>query len=485
MVPNCGHPFSSNQMQRNPEETFWGNRSYTPEEFEILQATLDKQLGPEFLSTRPGPSVIRKLLYVEAWKVINIANNVFGFNGWSSSIEDITVDYVDCEAGRYSVGVSAITKIILKDGTYHTDTGYGSADNMKIKALAFEKAKKEAVTDAIKRTLRMFGNVLGNCLYDKSYAQHIIKLKVPPKKFEPDNLLREPEFSTVSNKRQSASNISKPNISQPSQSNQLFQNIHQNNNVVTENNEKGVSFQVQEKTNLNMKNVNNVNSVKDLNTADNVERLNSVDNSKTKDPLISSISSSNNDLQNNTISNIDRSSQTKEYTKEEIAAMFEEFDRQNNHYLSDFLNIDLDIGSDIEDNQQSESNKEIGHILQNEKIYFQNSITPNQGLHRSKDLFQDLKDSNMKQKKINNNILNQGCSYQNQLNYERSQLKNLKDSMNNNISLNQEVHQNLNPNHHLNQCIGIKRANVSPTNSYLNNQNGHHEQYHPPKKSKS
>ena len=32
----------------------------------------------------------------------------------------------------------------------------------------------------MKRTLRNFGNVLGNCLYDKSYTQEIVKIKVPP-----------------------------------------------------------------------------------------------------------------------------------------------------------------------------------------------------------------------------------------------------------------------------------------------------------------
>lgn len=42
------------------------------------------------------------------------------------------------------------------------------------------QCKKEAVTDAVKRTLRNFGNVLGNCLYDKSYTQEIVKIKVPP-----------------------------------------------------------------------------------------------------------------------------------------------------------------------------------------------------------------------------------------------------------------------------------------------------------------
>ena len=33
---------------------------------------------------------------------------------------------------------------------------------MKIKALSIEKARKEAVTDALKRTLKDFGIVLGN-----------------------------------------------------------------------------------------------------------------------------------------------------------------------------------------------------------------------------------------------------------------------------------------------------------------------------------
>ena len=42
------------------------------------------------------------------------------------------------------------------------------------------QCKKEAVTDAVKRTLRNFGNLLGNCLYDKSYTQEVVKIKIPP-----------------------------------------------------------------------------------------------------------------------------------------------------------------------------------------------------------------------------------------------------------------------------------------------------------------
>jgi hypothetical protein len=42
--------------------------------------------------------------------------------------------------------------------------------------MAFEKAKKEAVTDGLKRALKAFGNAMGNCLYDKNYLKKIQKI---------------------------------------------------------------------------------------------------------------------------------------------------------------------------------------------------------------------------------------------------------------------------------------------------------------------
>jgi hypothetical protein len=41
----------------------------------------------------------------------------------------------------------------------------------------FLKAKKEAVTDGVKRALRNFGNLLGLCLYEKSFTQEVVKIK--------------------------------------------------------------------------------------------------------------------------------------------------------------------------------------------------------------------------------------------------------------------------------------------------------------------
>jgi DNA recombination protein Rad52 len=70
------------------------------------------------------------------------------------------------------VGVTAVVKVTLKDGTCHEDVGYGIGEGNK-KGMAIEKAKKQAVTDARKRALRMFGAALGNCLYSKKHLSQI------------------------------------------------------------------------------------------------------------------------------------------------------------------------------------------------------------------------------------------------------------------------------------------------------------------------
>lgn len=169
---------------------------YTAKEIATLQSRLDKQLGPEYISTRPGNGG-GKVHYLAAEKVINLANEVFGFNGWSSAIQNVQIDFVDENptTGRINLGLSTIVRVTLRDGTYHEDIGYGHCENTKGKAAAFEKAKKEAATDAMKRALRNFGNVLGNCLYDKDYLQRITKVKVAPSKWDADNLHRHPDYA--------------------------------------------------------------------------------------------------------------------------------------------------------------------------------------------------------------------------------------------------------------------------------------------------
>lgn len=147
--------------------------AYTQQELDRIQITLNKVLSSEYISTRPGAGGSR-VSYLEGWKALNLANEVFGFNGWSSELKSTTVDYLDEIQGRYSIGLSTVVRVTLKDGSFHEDIGYGFIDNAKSKAAAFEKCKKEAFTDGVKRCLRCFGNVLGNCLYDKNL---LVKLR--------------------------------------------------------------------------------------------------------------------------------------------------------------------------------------------------------------------------------------------------------------------------------------------------------------------
>lgn len=47
----------------------------------------------------------------------------------------------------------------------------------------------------MKRALRNFGNLLGNCLYDKDFLQKVTKVKATSTKFDPDQLHRHPDYA--------------------------------------------------------------------------------------------------------------------------------------------------------------------------------------------------------------------------------------------------------------------------------------------------
>jgi DNA repair and recombination protein RAD52 len=200
--PGDQHP-TSGPLSINPFEEAKPRVSlYTAQEIATLQSRLEKQLGPEYISARAGPSG-QKVHYIAAEKCIQLANEVFGFNGWSSEIKDISLDFLDeiPQTSRFNIGISVIIRVTLRDGTFHEDIGYGNIDNCKGKAAAFEKAKKEATTDALKRALKNFGNVLGNCIYDKDYLSKVSKIKVAKPRWDVANLHRHPDYMPLKESR--------------------------------------------------------------------------------------------------------------------------------------------------------------------------------------------------------------------------------------------------------------------------------------------
>lgn len=87
---NTSNPFDA----RRPHVS-----EYTAVEIATLASRLEKQLGPEYISSRQGPGG-SKVHYLSADKCINLANEVFGFNGWSSSVQSIQIDFVSWDGNQ-------------------------------------------------------------------------------------------------------------------------------------------------------------------------------------------------------------------------------------------------------------------------------------------------------------------------------------------------------------------------------------------------
>lgn len=101
------------------------------------------------------------LSYLEAWDVINIANDIFGFDGWEMKILNINVEK--------DLGVRAVVEVNVH-GVVRQDVGFNAfavAADKPVTKKAMDTSVKGAVSDAMKRSLRTFGPQFGNNLYDK------------------------------------------------------------------------------------------------------------------------------------------------------------------------------------------------------------------------------------------------------------------------------------------------------------------------------
>eukprot|EP00105_Crassostrea_gigas_P013424 XP_011429738.2 PREDICTED: DNA repair and recombination protein RAD52-like isoform X3 [Crassostrea gigas] len=229
IIQECKHDYENRMAS-------FGQIEYSPEEQDAIQNALRQKLGPEFISQRAGAGG-QRLAYIEGWRLINLANEMFGFNGWSHSVTQQTVDFVDHCGGRYFVGVSAFVKVQLKDGVFHEDIGYGVSEGMKSKALSIEKARKEAVTDGLKRALKSFGNSMGNCLADKDYLKCINRAPKPTARvYDLEGMRKTDQDEGIEHARKN-SNLRRLSNQRMASSEQTNQNLGRNLNSVSTTNQ--------------------------------------------------------------------------------------------------------------------------------------------------------------------------------------------------------------------------------------------------------
>ncbi len=137
---------------------------FTAEQIAALNAPLD----PKHV-VKPTGSFGPKGDYIEGWHCINEMNRIFGFDGWSYTIDLARDDLREVEKNGKAQWQAAYTCICtLRVGEVtRQDVGFGSGFAATI-GDAIEGATKEAVTDALKRAARTFGNPFGLALYDKT-----------------------------------------------------------------------------------------------------------------------------------------------------------------------------------------------------------------------------------------------------------------------------------------------------------------------------
>jgi len=140
---------------------------FTDKQNQLLKYNLDGNR----VKTRQQGNIT--LSYLEGHDIIDTANFAFGFGNWSyrlTSLEQVSEEVN--QNGNKVIGYRAVVEVTVYDLHHKAtvsreDVGFGMGIGRDY-ASAHEGAGKEAVTDALKRAFRTFGNQFGNALYDKS-----------------------------------------------------------------------------------------------------------------------------------------------------------------------------------------------------------------------------------------------------------------------------------------------------------------------------
>ena len=133
-----------------------------------IKEMLDAPLPRSAIHTRKQAGTT--LAYVEGWWIIQKANEIFGYDGWETKLVNLRqVDLSSYEKGGRDMWRCTYTcemSMEVHKSTVHQDVGVGTGFSSQA-GDAIEGACKEAVTDALKRCARHWGNQFGLALYDK------------------------------------------------------------------------------------------------------------------------------------------------------------------------------------------------------------------------------------------------------------------------------------------------------------------------------
>ncbi len=138
---------------------------FSPEQI----AELEQPLDPRRVKHRAGGGGMQ-LSYLKGHDIIDTANRIFGFGGWGYDLLGVEFNSVAADNGEVVGGYyAARVKLTVAGCVPITEEGVCPVQegrNPRARIDAHDMARKGAITDALKRALRCFGDQFGNSLYD-------------------------------------------------------------------------------------------------------------------------------------------------------------------------------------------------------------------------------------------------------------------------------------------------------------------------------
>ncbi|XP_038211318.1 DNA repair and recombination protein RAD52-like isoform X1 [Zerene cesonia] len=124
-------------------------------------------------------------------QLINFGHSQWTFNNWSWSVTKQDLDFVELVNGKYTAGVAAFVNVSVKSFDIHRENvGYATSVGVT-KGSAIHRARKCAVTNALRETLLSFGGSVASDLLELLEANKA-ETPVEPQQENNPNLLNKP-----------------------------------------------------------------------------------------------------------------------------------------------------------------------------------------------------------------------------------------------------------------------------------------------------
>ena len=141
---------------------------------------LDCPLDPNLVAHRRGGKG-QMVSYIEGYQAINQANRIFGYGRWGAELVGPVCyrELTRTHKGTGEVSTAAMywatVRVHVRGCEPRSDVGCAFTTDDSLEA--HDTAIKAAVTDAMKRALRQYGDQFGNCLYDRANPAHTTAAK--------------------------------------------------------------------------------------------------------------------------------------------------------------------------------------------------------------------------------------------------------------------------------------------------------------------